>query len=342
MEIYVLNSEFKEIGIIDVYNSLIWTTRYYECGDFELYLPAKKETLALLTIGNYLAREDDESTMLIETLEIKTDVQKGNFIIATGRDLKSIFDRRVIHPQQTLSGTVESAAYTLINRTCGSEAYESRKFPNFSTAELKGFTETIDGQVTGTELYAYMIELCQTYGYGWKITRVENALTCEIYAGQDRTEVHFSPEFDSLINSDYIVDSTKRKNIAFTAGEGEGTARIVTVSGANATGLERREMFIDARDISSNNGEITTSEYVKLLQQRGKEKLAEAITTEDFTGSADTAMYVYKKDYDIGDIVTVENEYGITAASRIIEIIENWGVNGYTITPTFEKWEVTE
>ena len=40
-------------------------------------------------------------------------------------------------------------------------------------------------------------------------------------------------------------------------------------------GFDRYELFVDAKDISSNNGEIATAEYNKLLIERGNEKIAE-------------------------------------------------------------------
>ena len=53
-------------------------------------------------------------------------------------------------------------------------------------------------------------------------------------------------------------------------------------------------------------------------------------------------IYKYKTDYNVGDIVTVENEYRITAETRIIEMIESWSADKmYTAIPTFENWEVT-
>ena len=55
MYIYVLDKTLKRIGLIDNYVSLIWTTRYYTYGDFELYLPVTTEFIELLQIGYYLA-----------------------------------------------------------------------------------------------------------------------------------------------------------------------------------------------------------------------------------------------------------------------------------------------
>lgn len=40
MDLYVLNKNLETTGVIDAYESLIWTPRYYTYGDFELYLPA--------------------------------------------------------------------------------------------------------------------------------------------------------------------------------------------------------------------------------------------------------------------------------------------------------------
>ena len=49
--------------------------------------------------------------------------------------------------------------------------------------------------------------------------------------------------------------------------------------------------------------------------------------------------YKYKEDYNLGDIVNIVNEFGISINARITEIIESQDDNGYTIEPTFENIE---
>ena len=44
----------------------------------------------------------------------------------------------------------------------------------------------------------------------------------------------------------------------------------------------------------------------------------------------------------MGDIVTVENEYGIISTPRIVEIIETFDTNGYSVEPKFEYSETKE
>ena len=44
--------------------------------------------------------------------------------------------------------------------------------------------------------------------------------------------------------------------------------------------------------------------------------------------------------YNLGDIVQIENEYGIQATVRILEIIDCEDESGYSTVPTFSTWEV--
>lgn len=77
--------------------------------------------------------------------------------------------------------------------------------------------------------------------------------------------------------------------------------------------------------------------YEVYLLNRGYEKLAEYGEKVSFEGSIiPDITFVYKQDYFLGDIVTVENEYGITANARIVEIVEVNDENGYSVEPKFE------
>lgn len=90
------------------------------------------------------------------------------------------------------------------------------------------------------------------------------------------------------------------KNVTLVAGEGEGAARKTSIVGT-ASGLERRELFTDARDISSDVGEgktLTSAEYTEQLNQRGTEKLSEYKTVTSFEGEVEaTRMFKYGTDF---------------------------------------------
>ena len=59
MNVYVLDQSKSFVGICDDYKSIIWTTRYFTPGDFELYLPATTKNLALLREDYYCVRDQD-------------------------------------------------------------------------------------------------------------------------------------------------------------------------------------------------------------------------------------------------------------------------------------------
>ena len=63
--------------------------------------------------------------------------------------------------------------------------------------------------------------------------------------------------------------------------------------------------------------------------------------TVNFEGQIETqAGFFLNRDYFLGDIVEVVNEYGIETAPRIIEIIDCDDGTGRTVIPTFSTWEV--
>ena len=77
MDVYVLNASYEPVAVIDSFKSLIWTKRYFACGDFELYIPADKSLLEYLQPDNFLVRDDDDSVMVIEKLLLQTDAESG-------------------------------------------------------------------------------------------------------------------------------------------------------------------------------------------------------------------------------------------------------------------------
>ena len=346
MDLYILDRTFKTIALIDNAASVIWSDRYYDTGDFEIYIPASQKNLSVLQEEYYVKRVDSDMVGIIEKINLATDVENGDYLTVSGRDLKSILERRIIWSQSNLSGKVEMILRQLINENLINPTITARKIPGIKLGSIKGFTETADFQVTGDNLLEKVIELCKTAEIGWKVTiNDEEQIVIDFYRGTDRSYsqrinpyVVFSPTFDNLLTTETQQDITTFKNIALVAGEGEGTARR-TVAIGTVAGMARRELYVDARDISSNEGEITDSQYTELLKQRGNEKLAESVKTLGVSGTAETALtYKLNKDYFLGDTVAVENEYGTKANSKILEVIECEDQNGISIIPTFEEW----
>ncbi len=338
------------VGIIENPTSAIWARRYQKPNDFELYFPATAEMLALLADDFYITRDDAPEVMIIEHIEIVTNAEEGNYILVSGRGGESMLDRRIVHSQTILTGRVDAGVYRLIQENAIAPADPARLLPLTMHAPDVA-TVSARSQHTGDNLLEAVEEICKAHGLGFRCvgdaTDEGIALRMELMRGLDRSEgqeanspVIFSAEFENLLSSSYVMDTTNYKNVAIVAGEGEGKARKRATIGA-ASGTARRELYVDARDLSSNDGEISEDDYMAQLIARGTQKLAEHSLAEAFDGEMDTgSTFVLDVDYTLGDVVTVENEYGIRKNVRISAIVESWDADGYTAVPNFENVEV--
>jgi len=346
-EILVLNSNLETIKNIDTLKSLIWTDRYYGAGDFEIYTPVNLELMSFLQQDHYLWRKGSEHLMMIESIEIECDLEEGDHLIVTGRSLEFILDRRIVWEQTILTGNFQDVIQTLLNENVISPAIEDRKISNFifepSTDPNILFLDenyTVDAQIErGTNLYEAILALCFERGVGFKITLSDDKFIFKLYKGQDRSYdqfdnpyVVFSPNFENLINSNYIETKTNLKTVTLIDGE-DGS----TVVG-EGSGLTRREIYTDAKSIyrTVDGVTLTDEEYLAQLEQRGSEVLSEHSFTTSFDGELDSATtYKYGKDFFLGDLVQIINEYGIDAKARIIEMIYSQDSSGLKEYPTF-------
>lgn len=355
--IYVLNQNLELQGIIDEYESVIWRPAYYEVGDFEIYMGATDKAIGLLRPNWYVVRSSDISVengeavykkvMIIKNIQLTTDIEDGNYLCVTGRELKFLLHQRIVWGRYIINDSVEYALRRLIGASAINPVEPTRTIPNMQHSEPKGYPEQIDIQVSNKQLDEAVMDICKTYGYGWDIYIKGNKLTVDIYKGVDRSYnqserpyVVFSNHFDNLFSTEYLYESENYANMTLVGGEGEGGDRIYSYVNNDVSGLERYETFTDARDISQNldseEDAIGLEDYLLLLDERGKENLSDKTITEGFNGEVISDMtFKYGVDFFIGDIVTVINEYGIEKNARVLSAIESDGEDGVKLLPQF-------
>lgn len=345
MDIYVYDSNFVVQCILDTYQSLLWTDRYNKPGEFEIYTPVTQRLVDNLVEGNLISIKDSDYMMIIEKRQIKTDTEEGPIIVVKGRSLESILDRRIIWQTTNISGNLQNGIKTLINQNLVSPSIADRRIDNFvfeDSTDTAITSLTWEAQYTGDNLLEVIENICKEKGIGFRVwLNDNNQFVFKLYAGVDRSYsqdtipwVIFSPRYENLINSDYLEDNEKFKNVALVAGEGENQQRVTRVVG-NGSGLTRKELYVDARDLQSTD--ITTQQYYNNLDTRGKEKLAEHKVLKEFESECEvTRQFVYKEHFWLGDIVQVENQYGIGSSARVTEFIYADETDELKRYPTFE------
>lgn len=353
MDITIKNTELSNVKVLDVYKSFIWTDRYDTCGDFEIYISVNNTALQYLVKEYYLAIDSSDHYMIIEDFESTTDIEEGNYLIITGRSLESILERRIIWNHTVLEGNLQDGIKKLLNENLISPSDPNRKIENFifkDSTDSRITSLTVDNQFHGETLLEAIESICKSFDLGFKITVNDNdQFVFELYKGIDRsyeqTEVpyiEFSPSFDNILNTNFVQSTKTLKNVALVAGEGEGSNRktiAVQRDKAVHSGLNRREMFVDARDISTYTleGELSAEEYNKQLTQRGNETLADNTETESFDGEVLTTsgVYMFGRDYFMGDIVQLVDQNGRESTSRVTEYIISESASESTAYPTF-------
>ena len=365
-------SDRELIGIIDDAKSIIWHDVYYGVGDFEVYAPCTPESVSLLIVGNYVTRYGDDNIGIIEKVNITYSAQDGRMIIVSGRFAKSLLDRRIIYTLSghrvsptILRGNVEDAARKLVEQNAINCDFDTSR--NIQELELgidAGIAKTIvdasgaaaDKQVTHDNLLEYTDSLLEEYGIGAKcVLNDALKLAYTVYIGADRSvdnsdgnePVIFSQDFDNLISTTYSYDESLLKNTALIGGEGEGEARFHAIVKSSASGAARREVFVDAssnsRTYKDENGDeqtLTDAEYNAQLETVGLQAISGLAITETFDGEIDltNGSFQYRRDFDIGDIVTIQDtEIGLYINARILEVTEVEDDSGYMISIVYGK-----
>ena len=334
MELRIYDSQLNRLGIVELFSSMVWTRKYYEPGTFEIRAPIVAENALLFSPGNIVSKAGAVEAGVIEDVSLSEYSGKSEAVIK-GRFLSSYMDRRLIQSTVNFNGRVEVAMRQLLS---GATA-----IPLVYLGTLNSFTETVEFQATMKNLLAYESKLSLNSGIGFRFRPDFSAkrIYFETYKGTDRSygqnvnpKVSFSEDYENLNKATYRYNDQLYKTKAIVGGEGEGSQRVyVTVGGG--TGLNLREVFVDAKDIKSEN--LTTAEYQAALTQRGQEALDKNTVSESFDcEAAPDVNFKYKTDYDLGDIVTIQKKrWGITINQRIVELQEIYQNGGMRISLTF-------
>lgn len=349
MELLLLDKNFQICGIIDDFSSLIWNRAYYKCGNFKLQIGI--DYYKQFTNAVYVYSKEFEETGILETLNYKT-ANQSTIIERSGRFLESLLERRVINKTQSFTNTTtEDIIRSLVSTFAINSG--SRAIPRLILGERKGLGSTKTVQVTGKNLLEYIYELCKEDELGIKLRYDfdNDQLIFEVYQGLNRSDIQdintwaiFSRNFENIVDDEYSTDETKYCNYAYVAGEDSGNSRVVVEVNRIQEGEERKELYVDARDIQSevyddegNSTTIPEAEYREMLRQRGIEKLNETVKVETSNYNIDPySNLTYKTDFDLGDIVIYKNEQlGFNIENRIVEVSESYENGNKNIEVTF-------
>lgn len=306
------------------------------------------EALILLKRENIIYIKGDVEAAYIEYINLKQDSEGKEIIIVKGKFLTGYLNRRIIWGTEIINNTSENAMRQLVEHNCINPTDINRKINNLILGSLKNYSATVNYQVSYKDLGDEIENISKLSDLGYKVNfDIGNRkLIFDIYQGLDRSinqnvnpRAIFSKEFENVLEQEFTDSLNNYRNIALVGGIGEGTNRKLAVVG-NAAGLDRFEIFADQKNLSNvdeENNPISDADYMNLLIEKGNEVLAGAkeIITFDSTINNNSNLE-YKKDFDLGDIVTcVSKKWNLVINTRITEIEEVYEEKGQRINITF-------
>lgn len=306
--------------------------------------------------------------------ENEEDADYPSTIKIEGRLMPFLFSKRVIAGTFDYKNMELIAYVTDLITRCFEKNTERYVDMNISyQKDNKVYEDTlITKQITGGQLWEEMSDYFEQYKlgiviapkvnktfelssvYGEYLSGLSNVAGFEVLikTGVNRTRgnglntVIFSKSLSNIKRASYSYDSESDMNVAYIAGEGEGVERkwyeIQKESENKKSAWSREELWIDARDIQSE-GEgdttLTDEEYNKLIEQRAYEKFQENDVMDEYSATVNehNQRYVYMRDYDLGDWVTIQDrDLSIEIDAQIVEVTTTLQNNEIINDITFE------
>ena len=323
MNLNLYDENLNRISIIGMqYISCLWSEGYNSVESFSLEVNATDEYKKKIREDCYVGRTDRKTLMVIKSVEFYE-----NTIVATGKQSTRVLD------DVAFVGTIQTGA---VIDTALNDAYNnSNKYRNLNY-RLTGLPDVFNHQISNKSMLELCKNMCESVDSGFRIIKNENEMLLELYKPSQNPNLIFSKEYGNLIFKNLVTSSEAYKNYAIVLGEGEGNSRkrvYIDVSG----GKDRREIIIDARDITMEDGE-SESNYEKRLETRGFEKLLDLNQTLkcEFVPSAND----FGTKYDLGDVITVRlTDYKIVLNARIVRFSQKSQNN--RIETTVEVGKIT-
>lgn len=287
-DVLVYDDNWELQTVVDNYESLVWTDKAKECGDFELYMYYDPDLWKMIKLGTFLRIKDSEHTMMVTKRDLKDTFEDAPRMIFTGKSMEYITSRRVVYKQIDVTGAPGDIVNKLLDENCidGPNLQQFAPDPTNPNKKYRGITglyrdesnwwqelggKHVSQQYLGQNIYEAVSELVKTYSspmcYIFVHHTDDNKWRWRLGTGVDRSWnqgtndwVTFSSDFNNLKSSEFVQDNEKYANAFYVTGAdpGDGEPRITlpiertendTIQGGFISGTKRIEKWIDGSNV---------------------------------------------------------------------------------------------
>lgn len=296
----VFDKSLNRVGRIYTWVSLVWEPQYNTNGKFQLELQPAKGIKELFREDYYCSVDESDTLMVIKSVEIDKTA------VINGFDATHILDERVF-TDAVKAGNAEQMMRSIVAKYCSD-------WPCLELGNLAGIPDAYNHDISDGSALEKIQTIAQACDIGIRIRKDGKKLLFECYKPAQNPNLKFAERYGNLNNVTYAKSTIQYKNVAIVAGQGKGEERVTVIVGdTNSKGADRREMYVDARNVQQEDDE-TDAQYIERLKAVGIEKLLERKAIELVNVSVTGRV-------SLGDVVTVmADDYGVTLSARVTSI----------------------
>ena len=366
LEIFSIQT-FERVGMIKTCKFAQYKQQFCGTGSFSIKVPISEESLKYLNKKHFILFDEDVMGIIRYRKKVTSD---DSTVEIKGYLLNKILDWRSFLFTKSFSGTITNISRRMVEYFFISNSDSRRNISSIALAtepEYMPDAPKSSIQDTGHTVGYVLQSLLSPFGYGYALVPIIakyseslgqmvniSRLSFRVLKPADRTignaegntPVQFSVSMNNLASSTYIEDDTEYCSTGIVAGEGEGSGRtIVEVGDTEASGMDRIEFYVDARDLQSVTDDtvLTEEEYAEVLSNRGYSYMEDRTSFSSMDGTIidGASSYVYGKDFFNGDYVSVVDEdLGIIASVQISSVTKSLTESGEKLDVTFGKERV--
>ena len=348
--------------IINNIKSKLWIERYSVPGEFKLVAPIYTGIIEKLPIGSFISHIHTQEVMMVLDHQITEDQDKPTDISITGKSLPLILNNRIVGANKDFSTLAIPTNYIADGKNSWGQIQDLIEFhirpehqidpgniiPDITViTQVTGGGTVADRSIKIGSLFDRVQELLTVDGLGIKTMRPSfntsiaygtSDTILSIYKGINKTsDIVFTNIYGEIESADYFWSIQDSFTGAYVHGK---WCDVFVENESGSSGLNRRVIDIDAADIDNEletNPVGATRTWIEAaMTQRGREAIAaqkEIILTKA-QPNENTKQYVYRSDYNLGDLVTVFGNYGQKSTMQIVEHVEIEDDRGESGHPT--------
>lgn len=276
-----MNRDRQDIKRLRNYESLVTDPKWSQHSKWSGRFPLSDHEH--LEAAYFMQVKGDPRVYLVENITAHEKVVNGvdPHVEASGREASALLHAR------TIAGTLREANRTpayLANQLFNHLSTTSRGIAGLSLDTSLSYTGSYtidDWQRSWGDMGAVFLDLMESAGYGF-YTYLDSSKNIRIVIQAPvYNDANVGAKYGNATGARLVRGISDWRNYAYVLGEGEGSTRRQVIVDQRG-GQERRELYVDARDLQQtvDGTTYTNAQYDAMLAQRGREKLAETRIVE--------------------------------------------------------------